>query len=201
MYPTKISALRLSTVVATACFAMSACNEPNTFDLFANGIRNPDIHSDCGTDVVEPPPPPPPDASVVDAGVEDAPDDNAVMVDIKIHDIVKDSAPQVVFTASCGGVLDCPQTGPCATWTYDVLDDGSSSNASASLVVTIGDGDSCNAVSSGDSLPTGEVTDKVVFDCFNVTWTFGINRQSMLVYIHASPSEPGPGWDWTPSCN
>ena len=100
-----------------------------------------------------------------------------------------------VYDASCGGTVSCPYVGPCADWTYSVADDGTNSTVNATWSSPYW-GTCSGSVVDPDLADAGTVVDGVSFTCGSSTISFGIDRATSVVYIHADP----PGFAWTPSC-
>jgi len=103
------------------------------------------------------------------------------------------------FSAQCSGALDCPMVPGCAQWTYDVVDDGTKSSATATVTVEQpAQMPPCSASAQFSDPDAGApVSDTVTVQCASMTWSLGLDRSTMTVYVKADPA----GLAWTPACN
>ncbi len=86
----------------------------------------------------------------------------------------------------------------CVQWDYAVTDDGTSSAASASITVLMpAPLPPCTAQATFDDADAGPgSTDSVEVPCGAQTWTLGLDRATMTVYVKEDPA----GLSWTPPC-
>lgn len=101
------------------------------------------------------------------------------------------------FHATCAGVVDCPDMAQCASWKYEIDDDGTTTVVNASIDIA-NPGVSCTgqaqyASSQDDGVQVGGV---VSFPCDIQVWSLGIDKATELVYV----KEMTHAYSWTPPC-
>lgn len=86
----------------------------------------------------------------------------------------------------------------CVQWGYDVTDDGTMSTAVASVtVLQPAPLPPCTAqVAFADADAGAPPTDVVDVPCGAQTWSLGLDRATMTVYLKEDPA----GLSWTPPC-
>lgn len=86
----------------------------------------------------------------------------------------------------------------CVQWDYAVVDDGTSSAATASITVLLPSPlPPCTAMATFSDADAGApLADVVEVPCGTQTWSLGLDRATMTVYVKSDPS----GLSWTPPC-
>lgn len=101
------------------------------------------------------------------------------------------------FHATCLGTVDCPDMAACADWKYTVDDDGTTTVVNAGVDVAASGMTCSDQVQYATSQDAGlQVSGNIMFPCGTQTWSFGIDRQTQLVYV----KEMTMGYSWTPPC-
>lgn len=102
------------------------------------------------------------------------------------------------FQATCKGTVICQGIGACADWAYSVADNGPNTNVGATVTPLIPNPppQACSAtVTNFGSVQTANI---VSFMCGGGTWTFDLDRSTMIVYIKQEGT--GPVLSWTQPC-
>ncbi len=114
--------------------------------------------------------------------------------------VVPDAGKSNVFDASCSGTVACPGVDPCADWSYVIVDDGTTSHATANVKLRYGTNEQCVNASDGPTMPMLAPSDAVALQCGGGSWSFSIDRSSLIVYIVHDPMTGDPPLSWTPAC-
>lgn len=110
-------------------------------------------------------------------------------------------APAPAFSASCSGIVACPGADPCASWSYEAVDDGTATKVTGKVTLATGTMEACEASSNGPPAPVpGALTDVVDVPCAGAKWSFGLDRPTTVVYIAHDPMTGDPTLAWTPEC-
>ncbi len=102
------------------------------------------------------------------------------------------------FSATCTGLVDCPMLDDCVQWDYNIVDDGTSSTVTASVTVLLPSPlPPCTGMTTfSNADPDQDSIDTIDVPCGTQTWSLGLDRTTMTVYLKEDPA----GLSWTPAC-